>query len=60
MVESIAHVEWIQRKVFDVEGSNTGLEGIGKYLKKWKGEGIETKNIYDETSSLRCDVEKLQ
>ena len=43
-----------------MEGSNTGLEGIGKYLKKWKGEGIETKNIYDETSSLRCDVEKLQ
>ena len=42
------------------EGSNRGLEGIGKYLKKRKGEGIKTKNIYDETSSLRCDVKKLQ
>ena len=27
MVESIACVEWIQRNIFDVGRSNTGLEG---------------------------------
>ena len=36
MVESIAHVEWIQRNVFDIRGSSTGSEGIGKHLKKQK------------------------
>ena len=34
MVESIANVEWIQRSVFDVRGSSTGSEGIGKHLKR--------------------------
>ena len=32
--------------------SSIGSEGIGKYLKRRKGEGLETKNI--------CDVEGLQ
>ena len=43
MVESIARVEWIQRKVFNVGGSSTGSERIGKHLKGWRGEGVETK-----------------
>ena len=51
MVESIAHVEWIQRNVFNVGGCSTGSEGIGKHLKRQKA-GIETENI--------CDVEGLQ
>ena len=38
MVESIACIEWIRRNIFDVAGSNTGSEGIGKYQKRWKGE----------------------
>ena len=50
MMESIALVKWIRRNVFEVGGSSTGSEGIGKYLKRWKGEGIETENI--------CDVQK--
>ena len=45
MVESIAHVEWIWRNVFDVGGSSTDSEGIGKHLKRRKGEGIETENM---------------
>ena len=45
MVESIAHVEWIGRNVFNVGGSSTGSEGIGKHLKRQKGEGIETENV---------------
>ena len=52
MVESIAYVEWIQRNIFDVGRSNTGLEGIGKHLKRQKKEGIETKNT--------CDIDELQ
>ena len=52
MVESIGHVEWIQKNVFDVGESSTGSEGIGKHLKRQKGEGIETKNV--------CDGEELQ
>ena len=52
MVESIACLEWIQRHIFNVGGSSTGSEGIGKHLQKQKGEGIETKNI--------CDVKGLQ
>ena len=52
MMESIACVEWIWRNVFNGEGSNTGLEGIGKHLKRQKGEGVETENI--------CNVEELQ
>ena len=47
MMESIAHVEWIQRKIFNIGVSNTGSEGIGKHLKRQKGEGVETENIYD-------------
>ena len=43
MVGSITCVEWIQRNILDVEGSNTGLEGIGKHLKMQK-EGVETEN----------------
>ena len=42
MVESIAHVEWIRRNVFDIGGNSTGSEGIGKHLKRQKGEGVET------------------
>ena len=38
-------VEWMLRNVVDVEGSNTGLEEIGKHLKRQKGEGVETVNI---------------
>ena len=52
MVESIACVEWIQRNIFDVGRSNTGLEGIGKHLKRQKEEGIETENT--------CDIDELQ
>ena len=52
MVESITHVEWIQGNIFDVGGSNMGSEGIGKHLKRQKGEGVETKSI--------CDVKELQ
>ena len=52
MVESIVHVEWIQRNVFNVGGSRRGSEEIGKHLKRWKGEGVETENI--------CDIEGLQ
>ena len=47
MMESIARVEWIQRNIFEVGESSTGLEGIGKYLKRWKGEDVETENICD-------------
>ena len=49
---SIAHIEWIQRNVFDTRGSSTGSEGIEKHLKKQKGEGVQTENI--------CSVEGLQ
>ena len=52
MVESIARVEWIRRNVFDVGGSNTGSERIGKHLKRQRGEGIEIENV--------CDIEGLQ
>ena len=51
-MESIAHVEWIRRNVFDVVGSSTGSEGIGKHLERQKGECVETENI--------CDVKELQ
>ena len=44
MAESIARVEWIRRNVFDVGGSSTDSEGIGKHLKKRKGEGVGTEN----------------
>ena len=46
MVGSIACVEWTPRNIFDVGGSNTSLEGIGKHPKRQK-EGIETENTYD-------------
>ena len=52
MLESIARVEWIRRDVFDVGGSGTGAEGIGKHLRRRKGEGAETDNI--------CDAQGLQ
>ena len=39
------HVEWMLRNVVDVERSNTGLEEMGKHLKRRKGEGVETRNI---------------
>ena len=52
MVEYIACVEWIRKNVFDVAGSSKGLERIGKHLKRWRGEGIETDNV--------CDVKGLQ
>ena len=45
MVEFIAYAEWILKNIFGVGGSDTRLEGIGKHLKRWKGEGIETENI---------------
>ena len=51
-MESIAQVEWIRRNIFNIGGSSTGSEGIGKHLKRQKGKGVETKNI--------CDVEELQ
>ena len=44
MVEFIACIAWIRRNDFDVGESNTGSEK--KHLKRWKGEGVETKNIY--------------
>ena len=47
MVVSIARVEWIWGNVFDIGGSTTGSERIGKHLKRQKGEGIETKNVYN-------------
>ena len=52
MVESIAGVEWIWRKVFDVGGSSTGSEWIGKHLKRRRVEGVETENV--------CDIKGLQ
>ena len=52
MMESIAHVEWIRRNVFDVGGSSISSERIGKHLKRWRGEGVENKNV--------CNVEGLQ
>ena len=52
MVESTARVEWIWRNVFDVGGSSTGSERIGKHLKRWRVEGVETENV--------CDIEGLQ
>ena len=52
IVEPIVRVEWMWRNMFNVGGSSTGSEGIGKYLKRQKGEGVETENI--------CDVKKLQ
>ena len=52
MVESIACVEWILRNIFDIVGSNTGLEGIEKHLKRKKEESIETENT--------CNVDELQ
>ena len=47
MVESIVCVGWIWRNVDDVGGSSTGSEGIGKHLKRRKGEGVETESICD-------------
>ena len=44
MAQSITHVEWIRRNVFDVGGSSTNLERIGKHLKRRRGEGVETEN----------------
>ena len=44
MVESIAHVEWMRRNVFDVGGSSTDSERIGKHLKRQRGEGVEIEN----------------
>ena len=35
---TIACVEWIQRNVFDIGGSDTGSAEIGKHLKRQKGE----------------------
>ena len=50
MVEPIAHAEWIQRNVFDIRGSSTGSVGIGKHLKKQKGEGVQTENICNDST----------
>ena len=47
MVESIARVEWIGRNIFDIGGSSTGSERIGKHLKRQRGEGVETENVWD-------------
>ena len=47
MVESIVCVGWIWRNVDDVGESSTGSEGIGKRLKRRKGEGVETESICD-------------
>ena len=47
MAESIARVEWMQRNVFDVGGSSTDSERIGKHLKRRRGEGVETENAGD-------------
>ena len=52
MVESIACVEWIWSNVFDIGGSSTGSERIGKHLKRRRVEGVETENV--------CDIEGLQ
>ena len=52
MVESTARVEWKWRNVFNVGGSSTGSERIGKHLKRRRAEGVETENV--------CDVEGLQ
>ena len=52
----IACIEWIRRNIFDVGESNIGTEGIGKHLKRQKGEGIETENVYD----VRYDIKELQ
>ena len=47
MLDSTARVEWLRRNVFDIGESSTGSEGIGKHLKRQKGEDIETENICD-------------
>ena len=43
MAESIARVEWMRRNVFDIGGSSTDSERIGKHLKRQRG-GVETEN----------------
>ena len=58
MVESIARVEWIQRNIFNVGGSSTGSERIGKHLKRQKGEGVETENICNIAGRAAMTVEQ--
>ena len=52
MVESIVCVGWVWRNVDDVGRNSTGSEGIGKHLKRRKGEGVETKSICDFRKSF--------
>ena len=59
MVESIAHVEWIQRNVFDVGGSSTGSERIGKHLKRQRGEGVETENVRCQRAAMPVEQRRL-
>ena len=59
MVESIAHVEWIRRNLFDVEGSSTGSERIGKHLKRQRGEGVETENVQHRRAAIPVEPRRL-
>ena len=59
MAESIARVEWIWRNVFDVGGSSTGSERIGKHLKRRRGEGVETKNVRCQRAAIPVEQRRL-
>ena len=60
MVESIARVEWIRRNVFDVGGSSTDSERIGKHLKRRRGEGVETENaVWRRRTAVPVEQRKL-
>ena len=60
MVESIACNEWIRRNVFDIGGRSTGSEGVGKYLKRRKGEGVETENMQSQKAAITAEQRRLE
>ena len=54
-------IGWMRSNVFDVGGSNIGTKGIGKHLKRQKGEGIETEKICDKNAmSKSCSDSKAE
>ena len=60
MVESIPCNEWIRRNVFDIGGRSTGSEGVGKYLKRHKGEGVETENMQSRRAAITVEQSRLK
>ena len=59
MVESIASVKQIRRNVFDVGGRSTRSERIEKHLKRWRGEGVETKNVQCQRAAIPVEQRRL-